>query len=126
MNELHQSIIQNYIEAYNRFDIDGMLKDLHPNVLFENVVDDTADLKIEGVEAFRKHAESGLGFFSDREQQVRSWGSQYDVVSIEVDYNATLQVDLPNGMNVGDVISLQWKSVFTFMENQIIMIQDIS
>lgn len=126
MNDLHKSIVQNYIGAYNQFDIDGMVKDMHPNVIFENVANEVVALKTEGVEAFRKQAESAVGFFSEREQRITSWSSQYDVVSIDIAYKATLNVDLPNGMNAGDIMELKGKSVFTFMENQIIMIQDIS
>ena len=126
MNPLHQTIIQNYIEAYNRFDVIGMTQDFHSDVIFENVADEVVALKTEGIDGFRKQAESALGFFSAREQLITSWGSQYDVVSIDIEYQATLQVDLPNGMNAGDIMKLTGKSVFTFMENKIIMIQDIS
>ena len=126
MKPIHQSIVQNYVDAYNRFDIDGMMQDFHPDIIFENVANDVVALKTEGIDAFRKQAESALGFFSEREQRITSWGSQYDVVSIDIDYKATLQVDLPNGMKTGDVMELKGKSVFTIMNDKIIMIQDIS
>ncbi len=37
MNELQKSIVENYLNSYNDFDIDGMTKDLTDNVVFENV-----------------------------------------------------------------------------------------
>ena len=126
MNDLHQSIIQNYIDAYNIFDVDGMVTDFHPNIIFENVANDIVVLKTEGIDAFRKQAESALLFFSEREQRITSWGNQYDVVSVDLDYKATLNVDLPSGMKRGDIMRLKGKSIFTFMDDKIIMIQDIS
>ena len=75
MNDLHKSIVQNYIDSYNRFDIDGMIKDLHPNVIFEHVANDVVALKTEGIDAFRKQAESALGYFSERAQRITAWGS---------------------------------------------------
>ena len=126
MNPLHHTIIQNYIAAYNRFDVIGMTQDFHPDIIFEHVANDVVALKTEGIDAFRKQAESALGFFSERAQHITSWGSQYDVVSIDINYKATLQVDLPNGMKTGDVMKLKGKSVFTLMNDKIIMIQDIS
>ena len=32
-----EQLIKSYIEAYNRFDIKGMLTDLDPSIKFENV-----------------------------------------------------------------------------------------
>ncbi|WP_257791729.1 hypothetical protein [Pontibacter actiniarum] len=36
MNDtLKQQVIENYIRAYNAFDVEGMVKDLHQEVVFE-------------------------------------------------------------------------------------------
>lgn len=37
MNEYQEKAVKNYIKTYNCFDIEGMLNDLHPDIIFENV-----------------------------------------------------------------------------------------
>lgn len=37
MDRAPQQQIEHYIKAYNTFDVGGMLRDLHPDVAFENI-----------------------------------------------------------------------------------------
>lgn len=47
-------------------------------------------------------------------------------VEIQIDYEATLAVDLPNGLKAGSKIQLKGKSIFGFLEEKISLIEDYS
>lgn len=124
--EQRQQIIENYIESYNNFDIEGMLNDLDGNVQFENISGGEVNLSIKGLSAFREQAEKAKAFFSRRQQTIRSFLHSGNQTEIEIDYHAILAVDFPNGLKKGDAINLQGKSVFTFDDSKITSITDIS
>lgn len=126
MKEHQKQIVENFIRSYNSFDVEGMLRDLHPDVVFENIVAHKVDLKTKGIEAFAQQAEKAKQYFSQRHQRVVSWYSQKDKVSVEIDYEAILLVDLPNGIKAGETLSLKGKSEFTFKADKIVRIRDIS
>lgn len=46
--EEQKILIQNYIAAYNSFDIDGMLALVHPEVLFKNIADGQINAEAKG------------------------------------------------------------------------------
>lgn len=119
-----QKVIGNYIQAYNQFDIEGMLTDLHEDVVFENISEGILTLRTEGIEEFRTQAEKAMNCFSQREQIIRNWDIQLDKVVIDIDYKATLATDLPNGMKQGDILQISGQSEFVFEEDKIIRIVD--
>jgi hypothetical protein len=119
-----QKVIENYIQAYNQFDIEGMLTDLHEDVVFENISEGILTLRTEGIEEFRTQAEKAMNCFSQREQIIRNWDIQLDKVVIDIDYKATLATDLPNGMKQGDILQISGQSEFVFEEDKIIKIVD--
>ena len=121
-----KQLVQNYIEAYNRFDVDGMLRHLHEEVMFRNVSNGEVNLILIGKERFRKQATQALQYFSQREQRVTDWQVADSLVEVLLDYTAIAAVDFPNGLKAGDTLQLQGKSVFGFADNQIISIDDIS
>ncbi|CAM3586901.1 hypothetical protein [Marinicrinis lubricantis] len=47
-------------------------------------------------------------------------------IKIEIAYEGTLAVDLPNGLKAGESLELQGKSVFKIKDNKLIMIEDYS
>ena len=118
--------IENFVRSYNVFDINGMIKDLHSNVVFENISSGKVDLKTEGIPAFKKQAESAIHFFKQRQQTIKSWDFQNEKVIIGIDYKAVLAMDLPNGMKSGDTLKLKGQSEFLFQDDKIIGIKDIS
>lgn len=126
MQDTQKTTIENYIRSYNAFDVEGMIKDLHHDVVFENISNGQVDLTTSGIGEFRKQAEMAKGFFTKREQKVTSWNFNSDTVTIDIDYNGVLAVDLPNGMKSGDTLRLNGQSVFTFKEGKIIRIEDKS
>ncbi|AKD03492.1 nuclear transport factor 2 family protein [Pontibacter korlensis] len=124
--ERQRQIIENYIQAYNAFDVDGMVKNLHPDIVFENITDGITNLKIQGVSAFKLQAEQAMTFFLEREQRIGSIDHKEDMAEVAIEYSGTVAVDLPNGLSAGDKLTLEGKSSFYFEGGKIIRLQDIS
>ncbi|WP_378103262.1 nuclear transport factor 2 family protein [Chryseobacterium sp. sg2396] len=124
--ERYITVIENYISAYNRFDVKGMCRDLSEDILFENISDGNVDMSIKGIENFKKQAEAATAYFSERHQRIDSWNFNNHVVTIEISYQATLAIDLPNGMKKGNMLTLKGISEFVFEDHEIISLRDIS
>jgi len=114
MQNEQKQMIENYVNSYNDFDIEGMIRDLDQDIVFENYTGDTLDLKIEGLDKFVKQAKPATSFFKQRQQTITSWQFDNDMVRITIDYEGILAVDLPNGMKSGDTLQLNGVSEFTF------------
>lgn len=121
-----KQLVQDYIEAYNRFDVDGMLRYLHEDVVFRNVSNGEVNLTLTGKEAFRQQAQQALQYFSQREQRVTDWQVADNRVEVLLDYTAVAAIDFPNSLKAGDTLQLQGKSVFQFADGLIVSIDDIS
>jgi hypothetical protein len=118
-----EKIIQNYVEAYNQFDIDKMLADLDSNIVFENIQDGDTNMKINGLVAFRQQAEEAKAYFITRKQTIKSYSHFENSTEIDIEYNAVLAKELPNG---GQELHMRGKSVFEFRNDKIIKLTDIS
>jgi ketosteroid isomerase-like protein len=125
-NEEKKNLVENYVRAYNAFNVEEMLSGLHRDVIFKNISGGETTLDLKGIEAFRKQAETAVDFFSEREQKIKNFDFSEDDCQIEIDYRATLAIDLPNGLKTGEKIELKGKSVFRFADGKIVEIQDIS
>ncbi|MEM1134459.1 MAG: nuclear transport factor 2 family protein [Bacteroidota bacterium] len=121
-----KDMIEQYIQSYNSFDVEGMLKDVHERIEFENISNGKVDLSIKGIEEFRKQAIAAKAYFTHREQKITSWDFKGNVVTIEIDYEGVLAVDFPNGMKTGDTLQLKGQSIFEFEDDKISKIQDKS
>ncbi|MEL6558145.1 MAG: nuclear transport factor 2 family protein [Bacteroidota bacterium] len=126
MKEIRKSIIENYIAAYNGFDVEGMLKDLDEQVVFENYSDGQLNMQLQGSEAFRQQAESATAYFKTREQKVTNWIFSDDLIEVELLYTAVLAMDFPNGLKAGEQIQMKGLSVFTFRGDKLVKIVDKS
>ena len=125
-NSAIQQTIENYINAYNNFDVEGMLLQLHPEVEFENITDGEVTTSLKGSEAFRQQAEEATNYFTQREQKITKLTIADNTAEVQIDYSATLALNLPNGLKAGDKLELKGRSVFTFKEGKIIRLQDYS
>lgn len=121
-----KNLIENYVRAYNAFDVDGMLSNLHEEIAFKNISGGETTLELNGIEAFQDQARQVVGLFAEREQKITNFVCSEEFCEIEVDYSATLDSDLPNGLKSGDKINLKGKSIFHFADGKIIEIQDVS
>ncbi len=123
---IYQKIIENYIKAYNSFDIDKMLTDMDDNVRFENISNGEVNLVTNNISELRIQAEQAKQFFKEREQTITNYIFSNDLVEIQIDYKGILAIDFPNGLKAGDKIELKGVSVFKFKNAKIIELKDIS
>lgn len=121
-----QTIIEQYISAYNSFDVPGMLMHLHEEVTFRNISGGEVNLETKGKAAFAEQAEMAKNYFRERRQTVTNWEFTPEKTRLTISYSGTLAVDLPNGMKAGETMELDGHSEFTFSAGQIIGITDIS
>lgn len=119
-------IINNYIDGYNEFDIDKMTSDLDDTIIFENIHGGETNLVITGLEAFKEQAEKAATFFSERTQTISSIQHSEKTTEIEIDYNATLRMDLENGMKKGLEINTKGLSIFEFQDGKVVRLTDKS
>jgi hypothetical protein len=104
--------------------MEGMLMDLHKDVVFENISEGILTLRTEGIDEFQTQAEKAITYFSQREQMIKNWDIQLDKVVIDIEFKAILATDLPNGMKQGDILQISGQSEFVFEEDKIIRIVD--
>jgi len=121
-----EQIIVEYINGYNNFDIERMLKNLDENLRFENISNGVSNMTLQGLAAFKEQAEKAKSLFTTRTQTIKSFRHQHELTEIEIEYNAVLAVDLPNGLKKGEVLNLRGKSIFKFYGKKIIELIDIS
>ncbi len=121
-----EKVIKNYIDGYNQFDIDKMVADLDDNIIFENNQNGETNMSLTGLAAFRQQAEHAKAYFTDRTQTIKSFIHSDNTTEIDIDYNAILGMDFPNGLKKGQNLSLVGKSIFEFNGGKIIKLTDIS
>ncbi|GAB3303376.1 nuclear transport factor 2 family protein [Hymenobacter tenuis] len=121
-----KKLVTDYIEAYNRFDVTGMLAPLHEDMVFRNISGGEVNLTTTGKESFRQQAEQAKQYFLQREQRITDWQVADNRVEVLIDYTGVAAVEFPNGLKPGDTLHLQGKSVFQFADGLILSIDDIS
>lgn len=121
-----KSLVQQYVDAYNAFDIDGMTALLHEEIEFRDISDGDLEVETKGIDEFRKLAEQSKDILSERCQTIKKFTTLPNKVEIEIDYEATLAIDLPIGLNAGEKLKLQGKSIFEIKDNKLIVIEDYS
>ncbi len=126
ISEKSKKIIENYIMAYNSFDIESMVKLLHKEIMFRNFTNGDMNTETRGIQEFKELAEKSSKIFSRRRQTVIDYNAIEDKAEVQIEYEAILAVDLPNGLNSGDKIQLKGKSIFGLNEGKISLIEDYS
>lgn len=121
-----KEIIDNYVKAYNSFDVVEMIKLLHEDILFRNFLNGEINVETNGIQQFRELAEKSTKAFSSRRQTIIDCSTIDDKIEVIIDYEGILAVDLPNGLNIGDKIQMKGKSVFRIKEGKISLIEDYS
>lgn len=126
MDISEKEIVEKFITAYNSFDIDSMLKWLHPEVKFKNISGGDVNSMTSGIEEFELLARQSSYLFKERQQKIVSMVEAVNKINVEIKYRAVLAVDLPNGLKVGDSINLNGKSEYIFKDGLIYSITDES
>jgi hypothetical protein len=121
-----RALVDHYIDAYNRKDIDDMLMDVHPQVEFKNISAGVVNASTNGVVELRILAQQSLSLFSERHQMIESFEIQGPVAVATIAFRAVVAADLPNGLKKGQVLNLSGRSEFEFQDGAISKITDIS
>lgn len=119
-------IIDQYIKAYNEFDIDGMLKNVHPDVEFKNIAGGEINVHIQGLDNLKKQAKDSTKLLKKREMHITEQKINGDSVENKIDFKAVLNVDIPDGPKAGELVKFKGESRFKFKGDKIISIEDIS
>ncbi|WGV61517.1 nuclear transport factor 2 family protein [Brevibacillus brevis] len=125
-NEEVKGIIENYVQAYNSFDVEGMARLLHTDIVFRNYSNGELNTETKGIEAFRELAEKSAKIFSSRRQTILACLVMDDKAEVQIDYEGTLAIDMPNGLKAGDTLQLKGKSIFMIKEGKVSLIEDYS
>ena len=121
-----KGIIDEYIKAYNKFDLDGMMKNLSIDIVFKNITNGETTLELNGKYAFKSQVEQAFNLFKNREMKIIDQKFGDDTVENTVDFKGVLDLDIPDGPKKYDLIKLQSKSIFQFKDGKIILIEDIT
>ncbi|MDQ1275546.1 MAG: hypothetical protein QG610_1120 [Euryarchaeota archaeon] len=125
-HDIYQKIIENYIDAYNSFDIDRMLSDMHENIKFENISNGEVNLTTNGIDELRNQAEQAKQLFKERKQTITDIKFNDDRIELKIDYRGVLAVDFSSELKTGDIIEIKGSSIFRFKDNKVIELKDIS
>jgi hypothetical protein len=128
MNEDIQKrvLIETFIEAYNRFDVDRMVSFMHPECSFRNVSAGEVNASAEGIPQFRELAERSKAFFYSRRQTITGYREEAGVIYVDIAYEGILSVDLPNGLMAGQTLRLNGRSVYELRDSLIYRLTDYS
>jgi hypothetical protein len=118
-------LILNYVEAYNSFNVDQMVKDLSPEIIFQHIENGDVTFFLKGKEEFHRQASKICDFYSERKQTILAFEHREMETSIQVDFFAILSKDLPNGLKKGEIISMKGESIFKFKEGMVLEIIDV-
>ena len=121
-----RKLIEHYLDAYNRFDIAGMLATMSPDVHFENVANGCVTASTDGQTELRALAEQSAGLFASRCQRLLELSLDGDTASAEIAFSAILAQDLPNGPKQGEKLELLGRTEFCVRDGLICSIRDIS
>ncbi len=121
-----QDLIQQYLDAYNAFAVDGMMKAIHEDIVFEHVGDGEVSTNAAGAKAFRELAEQSLKLFTSREMKATKFKLEGDGATATIEFTAVLAEDLENGVPAGETIEMTGRSEFEFRSNLIWRIRDFS
>lgn len=124
--EEQKALIEQYLNAYNSFDIDGMVALVHSHITFRNISEGNVTAEAIDVEQFKEMANQSKSIFSSRRQQASNFVFDGNSASVDIFYEGTLATDLPNGMKAGEKLQLTGKSEFEFKDGKIISLTDIS
>jgi hypothetical protein len=121
-----KQIIDYYVEAYNSFDVEGIVNLLHNEILFRNFSNGEVDMETKGIQEFKELAENSSKIFASRRQTIIGYSAIDDKVEVQIEYEGLLAADLPNGLKAGDKLQLKGKSVFQIKDGKILLIEDYS
>ncbi|MEX1829804.1 nuclear transport factor 2 family protein [Luteibacter sp. CQ10] len=124
IDPVEESLIRAYVEAYNRFDIEGMLATLADGVHFEHHAGGALAVATDGKAEFEKLARVGAAMFASRRQTLVSLEEQEGRVAATLDFHGEIAEDIPEGPRAGTVIEMRGTSAFGFDDGRIALVID--
>lgn len=121
-----RELIERYLGAYNRIDVDGMLATMHREVVFENYTAGVLSVRTLGVDELRHLAESSRYLFSARRQLILAYQEVEGTATVQILFDGTFAVDLPNGVRAGQSITMNGRSQFRQRDGLLVYIADYS
>lgn len=121
-----ETLVKQYLAAYNTMNIPAMLVLLHEVIVFENVSNTSGITVASGKSEFETLARQSLGLFRHRTQTLRSLTLGERTAAVEIEFVGELATELPSGHKAGDAIALRGVTVFAFSEGKIARISDYS
>jgi steroid delta-isomerase-like uncharacterized protein len=119
-----QALIEAYIDAYNGFDIEGMLATLSDDVRFEHHAGDQLAVATDGKAEFEKLARVGAAMFASRRQAVVEMKDEDGTVFVTIDFHGEVAEDIPGGPGAGTVVEMRGSSEFGFAGGRICRVID--
>ena len=119
-------VIEDYIAAYNRKDVEAMMACLGPEISFRNISGGTVTAEASDRQAFETMARAGVSIFQTRRQRVTTAITVDDTTLARIDYTAVVAMDLPNGWTAGQELALSGASLFRLRDGRIVAIVDES
>ena len=119
-----REIIETYITAYNTFDLEKMYTLLHRDIVFQNHSKGKLNLVTRGIDEFRQVAEQAIKLFSRRSQKITNCRFEDDRAEVDIDFEGVFALEIPGWPKVGEMITLQGKSVFIFKDGLIASLSD--
>jgi hypothetical protein len=121
-----RALIERYIDAYNGLDVDAMLANIHCEVIFENYTAGKLSVRTLGIDELRHLAESSRGLFSGRRQTITGYSEVDGTAHVQIFFEGTFALDLPNGVRAGQRIAMPGRSEFRERDGLLIYIADHS
>jgi ketosteroid isomerase-like protein len=121
-----RELIDRYIAAYNRMDVDAMLATVHREVVFENTTAGRPSVRTSGIEELRRLAENSRHLFSARRQTITGYHEEAGVAYVQIHFEGSFAVDLPNGVRAGQAIAMSGRSEFRVLDGLLVHIADYS
>lgn len=119
-------LIEAYIDAYNRKDVEGMLMCLADNVFFQNISGGEVTAEASDKQSFADMAKFGASAFETRHQKVVNAITVAGTTLAQIDYAAVVATDLPNGWKAGQTLAFSGSSAFRVEDGKIVSIVDES
>jgi len=121
-----KQIIDEYIKAYNEFDVTGMLRNVHEDVELKNTTNGEVNVQLKGINTLKKQAEQSLSLFEKRELKIIEQVIEGNTVKNKINFKGVIAMDFPEGdVKSGELVKLEGKSVFQFEKGKIILIEDV-
>lgn len=121
-----KQIIEEYFDAYNKFDTERMVSLLTEDVSFKNISKGEVILEINGKKSYKHQADSAVTLFEKREMAINELIFNEDNVDVRLKFNGILGLDVPEDHKKGDKIEMDGRTILQFRDGKISSIEDIN